>query len=77
MRTCELNHQRGARWVKQGATEGGKGAGEPQQPGLIGHCHGGETGRAHQHAGDNHRFGTKSVGDRAPEDPQALLDQLA
>ncbi|MNS81362.1 hypothetical protein D3C72_1150730 [compost metagenome] len=77
MRAGKLNHQCGTRRIKQRTAEGGQGTGEPQYPGLVGHRHGGEACRAHQHAGDNHRFGAESVGYRAPEDPQALLDQLA
>ncbi|MNH28493.1 hypothetical protein D3C79_886630 [compost metagenome] len=76
MRAGELNHQCGARWIKQGAAECGKGAREPQQPGFIGHRHGGEACRTHQHAGDDHRFGAEPVGDCAAEDPQSLLNQL-
>lgn len=44
---------------------------------LVGHCHGGETGGAQQHAGDDHRLGAEAIGDGAAKDAEPLLQQLA
>ena len=35
----------------------------------MGDGHRGETGSSHQHAGDDHRFGAKTVGNRTAEYP--------
>ncbi|VTR17692.1 Uncharacterised protein [Serratia fonticola] len=77
MRASQFDDQRGTGRIEQGAANGGQRAGKPQYPGLIGHRHGGKARRTQQHAGDDHRFGAKTVGNRSTKDPQSLLNELA
>ncbi|MNT14614.1 hypothetical protein D3C72_1496280 [compost metagenome] len=73
----QLHDQCRARRIEQRAAQPGEHAGGDQPPRRAGVGHHREAGGAQQHAADDQRLGAVAVGQRATEQAQALLQQLA